>query len=476
MTTAAALTRAHTNAVIYTRISNDAEGRELGIARQEQDCRALADRLGLTVVAVYSENDTGASTRSRKPRPKYDAMLARVRDGGVGTVLAYSNSRLSRRPAEWLALIELAERTEVQVRTVASGTADFTTADGRAVAGTIAMWDGAEAERTSERVRRAFDQRAQQGKPHGKVAYGWTRVDGVDIVDPAQAAIVQESARRILARESSRSIVKDLNARGIPSPRGGAWDGAILRQIMLRERNAGRRIHRRVVVGAGAWEAILDDDTHDRVRALLLDPARVVARGTGPRYLLSGIATCGLCGGVLRSNKSSDGKPLSYVCSVCHRVRRRLDAVDAVVVKTLVERLSQPDGPDLLGGDQEALAAALEHGAALRTRLTIAARQYADGVIDDDQLATISARLRPQIAEAERIAEAARPADPALRALVAGGDVREQWEAATVDVQRAVVRALLVVTVEPAGPGTSFDPAKIRREWVGAAASVATAA
>lgn len=471
MTTSSTPSRTDT-AVIYARISNDAEGRELGVERQEQDCRALAERLGLAVVAVYVENDTGASTRSRKPRPKYDAMMQQVRAGGVGTVLAYSNSRLSRRPAEWEDVITFAEASGVEVRTVASGTFDYSTADGRATARTIAAWDAAEAERTSERVRRAFDQRAQQGKPHGKVAFGWTRVDGNDVVDPEQAAIIRDTAARLLARESLRSIVKDLNGRGIPSPRAHAWDSVMLRQIMLRERNAGRLVHRGVVVGAGAWQAILDDDTHDRVRALLLDPDRVTTRGTPNRYLLSGVATCGRCGGVLRVNCAGAGMTRAYYCASCFGVRRRLDSVDRVVVKTIVERLSQPDGPDLLGGDQAALTAALERGAALRIRLDAAADQYADGLIDSDQLARITARLRPQIAEAERTAEAARPADPALRALVDGSsDVASNWSSSTLEVQRAVIRMLLNVIVDSTTVGTKFDPASVRRKWIGSAAT-----
>ena len=42
-----------TKTAIYTRISNDREGGGLGVARQEVDCRALAERLGWDVVDVY---------------------------------------------------------------------------------------------------------------------------------------------------------------------------------------------------------------------------------------------------------------------------------------------------------------------------------------------------------------------------------------------------------------------------------------
>ncbi|NYI46303.1 DNA invertase Pin-like site-specific DNA recombinase [Nocardioides aromaticivorans] len=47
-------------AAIYTRISQDRTGAGLGVDRQEQDCRAKAEELGLDVVAVFSDNDTSA--------------------------------------------------------------------------------------------------------------------------------------------------------------------------------------------------------------------------------------------------------------------------------------------------------------------------------------------------------------------------------------------------------------------------------
>src|SRR3546814_9581184 len=55
-----------TTAVIYARISRDREGAGLGVDRQLQDCRELADRLGLTVGNTFRDDDTSAY--SGKPR------------------------------------------------------------------------------------------------------------------------------------------------------------------------------------------------------------------------------------------------------------------------------------------------------------------------------------------------------------------------------------------------------------------------
>src|SRR4051812_10654735 len=91
-------------AAIYVRLSSDREGRELGIQRQEQDCRALAEELGWTLHPtrpIYRDNDRGASSLSHKARPEYAELLAAVRAGQVDAILYWSNSRLTRRPREY---------------------------------------------------------------------------------------------------------------------------------------------------------------------------------------------------------------------------------------------------------------------------------------------------------------------------------------------------------------------------------------
>jgi site-specific DNA recombinase len=85
-----------TRAVIYTRISRDPEGDALGVARQRQDCLDRAARDGWQVIDVLVENDVGASSYSRKPRPVYAALLERARRREFDVILAYSNSRLTR--------------------------------------------------------------------------------------------------------------------------------------------------------------------------------------------------------------------------------------------------------------------------------------------------------------------------------------------------------------------------------------------
>ena len=64
------------SATNYCRISLDAEGRGLGVQRQEYECRELADRLGLHVAHVSVDNDISAYRG--KPRPAWEDLTARI--------------------------------------------------------------------------------------------------------------------------------------------------------------------------------------------------------------------------------------------------------------------------------------------------------------------------------------------------------------------------------------------------------------
>ena len=95
----AAVTGRPLRCALYLRISSDRDGDEAGVTRQREDCQARAAREGWTIIREYCDNDTGASSASRKARPQYAEMIAAAERGEFDVVLAYSNSRLTRRHA-----------------------------------------------------------------------------------------------------------------------------------------------------------------------------------------------------------------------------------------------------------------------------------------------------------------------------------------------------------------------------------------
>ncbi len=315
-------------AAIYTRISSDREGTELGVQRQEADCRTLAARLDLDVVEVFTDNDMSASSASTKPRPRYQAMLAAVRDGQLDAILAYSNSRLTRQVRENLDLLDLVKTRGLEIRTVASGQYDLSTADGRATALTLAVWDQAEAERTAERVRAAKKQRASQGKWHGgPVPYGYTALNGRLTLNPDEAAMIREAARRVLAGDSLAGITKEWNSSERWTRSGKHWRQANLRSILMNRSTIGEN-----KMGVLGWDPVLDRSEFDRLHAIFVDPARKVFHSPGVRggkYTLGGgLTVCGVC-----KKRLITGKHHGYTSIKCTKIVNGPEACGTVTVR-----------------------------------------------------------------------------------------------------------------------------------------------
>jgi DNA invertase Pin-like site-specific DNA recombinase len=452
---------------IYTRISKDTEGTELGVQRQEQDCRREADRRGWEVVQVYTDNDVSA-TRS-KVRPEYQRMIRDIESGHIQAVVVWAVDRLTRTPRELEDIIDLADKRGLVFANV-GGTIDLGTPEGRAMARQMGTFARLEVENQAKRLRRKFQEKAEKGEPHGYSPYGYTRVAGRDVPDDDSAAIVKECARRILARESLRSVCSDLNERGIPAPKSDRWNTTILRQILMRPSNAGLRSHRGVIVGPSTTVPILDQGTHAQLVALLTDPTRRDNHaGPTPKYLLAGIARCGRCGGRMRRTvgRMDKGKrqPPAYQCSECFRVRRRQDLVDAVVEGVVVARLSQPDAVELFAvGDSAAVDECQREIATLDAKLETAADQFAEDAITAVQLKRITAGLRERREKAVKRLEAARPRT--ILTDLAGPEAGARWVGLPLSARREAIDLLMRVTVLPSGPGRKFDPSSVQIDWL----------
>jgi hypothetical protein len=286
------------------------------------------------------------------------------------------------------------------------------------------------------------------------------------VIEPAEAAVVQRITDALLSGESLRFVTASLNAEGVPSSTGKPWAKNMVRALVLRERNAGLRVHRGEIVGEGAWESILDRGRWEQLRAVLSDPQRRTSTGTAAAHLLSGIARCGVCGATLRVAQNR-GVP-SYRCSADGCVIRRKADLDHLVEGLVIGRLTRADAADLFAPDVSVeRSTAQEEAERLRGRLDHAADQYADEAIDGRQLERITAKLRPLLADAERRARVVDPA-PLLDGLAGAGDVAAAWDNLPLSRRRAVVDTLMAITLNRTRQGArTFDPEAVSIEWKG---------
>jgi DNA invertase Pin-like site-specific DNA recombinase len=481
-----------TTAAKYLRISQDRDDDERGVTRQDKDATALAARRDLTIVSTFTDNDLSATTGA--PRPRYEDMMAAAERGEFGVIIVWQLSRLWRNRVERAKGIEILRRAGVSVYACKGPDLDLSTAYGRGMAGMLGEVDTMEVEIKGERTEAAQRQAAEAGLWLGGARpFGWRLVPDpartgrpnahrlvLPEVDEAEAAEVRRLVRELLAGQSLNALVRDLNDRGIRTTRGGPWATGSLRAALTRPRNYGAVDFQGEILPGARWPAIVTEDEHRQVCQLLADPGRRTSAGNRVKYLMSGLALCGIegCGERIKSGSatSKTGKRRKlYKCPREH-LYRAVDPVDVVVEGALIARitrarLSTADAAALLGDDDDPTLSA--EAARLREKIAEAGDMWENDEITRAEHKARTTRLRARLASVQRRMERGHRA-PALRELVSVEDVAAAWDALPLGKQRAVVDDIMTVTILPGVAGRTYRPGDvpdeervgIRIEWV----------
>jgi site-specific DNA recombinase len=459
------------DACIYTRLSHDpkktdeadepSDGEGMGVARQEEDCRALAERNKWTVSEVYSDNDISAYNGALRPR--FEAMLDAIKRRQHDVLVCWHTDRLYRSIKDMERVIEVCETAGVPIRTVSGGDLDLGHATGKAVARILGSVSRMESEHKAERQRRANIQRAEAGswwssqRPFGYTQSG-ERLE-------SEAKLIRRAASDVLDGKSLRAIAREWNAAGISSTRGAAWNTSRLKRLLLNPRYAGLRTYRGKVTGPGNWKEILDPDTHAGLVAVLRDTSRGGAVSYERKYIGSHRYLCGVCGARLHRTRSThaDGRTFSrYACTAAAHLSRsqpELDAyVEAVVLSflrdekrlhTILADKHDEVNPDELRTRRAGLAAQKDELATL----------FTEGVLDGPAVRRESGKLTAKIAGIDAtLAEVARR-NPVADLVKDGPEmVEKHWAALSPDLKGKIIDEVCTVTVNPSPRGRYFKP------------------
>ena len=456
-------------AAIYARISKDKIGAGLGADRQQADCRELAGRLGWTVAEVFTDNDISAY--SGKPRPAYRGILEAIRAGRVDAVIAWHNDRLHRSPRELEEYIAACEPRSVPTHCVKAGMLDLTTASGRMTARITGAVARGEVEHMSERICAQKARATAEGKwTGGGRPFGYSR-DGMALV-PAEADAVKDGVRRVLAGESVYAITKSWQATVTPV-RGGTWHAQTVREVLTRPRNAGLAAHHGQVVGAGSWPAIVTEDEHRAVCAILKDPKRSTYSGVRSlKWVGSGLYRCGRCGADMRTAsaviRGTGGTRRIYRCRLGTHMSINAAEVDEFVVKTVCALLDKHGAGLLPDRDRDATTDLHAEANTLRARLDELGDLFGDGEIDRRQWARQRERIEGKL-DAVSAALAEQQTGSVLDGIATAETPSAAFLAQPVARQRAIIDAVMTVTILPAKPGrlpkgVEFDYSRIRIE------------
>lgn len=463
-------------AAVYARISDDRTGDELGVTRQLKAGRELVAQRSGTVVLERADDDISATYGAR--RPGYDDVLHAAEQGEITHIVAFQQSRLWRNRRERADGIERLSKARVGIILIKGNDIDLTTAAGRAMAGLLGEFDTMESEVKSERQLAKVAELVAEGKigNGGPRPFGYRRIfagEGPrrkilrDEIEPAEAEIIREMADRFLAGESLRSLVGDMNRRGIPTSTGRRWTMPALRWMLRSGRIAGLREHKGVITGPAVWPAIVDHDTHELLRTKL-DSGR---RPPGSRvriHYLAGFVRCGKCDAVMRVGPQHG--ELKLKCPPkqeggCNGRVIVLAPLRDLVDLYMIRRMSDPETLRQLAAREAEhdtrsgeLLAAIEADERRLERLRV---ELVDGDADIPELAGAVRTVRKRIVESRgKLAEISQTPEVTRLDLP---ELARRWQGLHIDQKRTLVRLFVdKILIGPGQPGRrTFDPGRV---------------
>jgi site-specific DNA recombinase len=446
-------------AAIYVRISRDISGESLGVTRQLEDCREVAEKAGWAVAEVYVDNDISAT--SGKPRPGYRKMLDDIKGGQLDAIVAWHSDRLYRRVVDLVELVDIVKEYDLQIATARSGEVDLTTPTGRLIAGMLAQIATYEGEAKSDRWKRSIRQRRETGEVHtmGPRLYGYER-DGTIV--PHEREHLEWAAGQILDGAALVRTTIGLNERGSRTTLGNEWNRAGLKKTLTNPRLAGMSVLNGDVVGVGQWQPIFDAETFEALQA-----AFAVRKGTVPRRprvaLLLGLAKCGKCGEMLRSGRRyrSEGENTrTYRCATLPGTKQGCGGIviAAEPVEEIVEAYAQERAKDprVQAYIDELSARSGQHASealALETRI----RELEDQLSEPG--VPVTAIVRAIDRSKERLETLRAAGVEPMPHLAAGID----WPTDLARRARAVRNVVAEVVIEPAASNAGvFDPERVK--------------
>lgn len=449
----------------YLRVSFDRSGRLRSHDEQHAENKRSADEQGWRITEPSYKDVGSASRYARKAREGYDKLISDLKNGrfGADVLIIWESSRGSRRVGEWVLLIDLCDEHNVRVHVTTHGrTYDPSNPRDRRTLLEDAVDSEYESGKTSTRAKRAAAANAAEGKPHGRIPFGYKRVYDSEtgrfvkqVPEPVEAKIIKELFKRLIKGHSLRSIAADFARRGITNDSGVPFSAQHLRSLALNPTYAAQRVHDpdrkgrkssgTATIVDGNWKPLVSKADFLAVKAILTAPERVTTRPGRGVHLLSMIARCGECGGPLAARFDKERNTV-YTCHARSCIRVAKAGLDTFAERAMLAYLARDDMHTALcsgTGDDEELARIRDDVASVRGEYDDLAEQVGSGRLS----ATLAAKAEPGILTRLRAAEARErelSTPNALAGLITPGkDVARRWKAAEMSTKREVARLLL---------------------------------
>ena len=323
-------------AIIYARYSSDNQ-REASIEGQLRECKAYAEKNGITILTTYIDRALSAKTDNR---PEFQRMIKDSAKGLFNMILVWKLDRFARNRYDSAHYKAILRKNGVKVVSATESIAEDST--GILLESLLEGYAEFYSAELGEKVRRGLTENALKGKANGgSIAYGYSLdKDRHFQIDPTTAPIVLEIFNSYTKGLTMQTIADSLNNKGLCNIRNSKFTANIISNILKNRRYIGEYKLGSIVL-PDSVPAIVSKELFDRVAARIEKNKRTPARqkAKGELYLLTTKLFCGKCGAPMVGERgtSKTGKVHHYY--KCGHAKRKNHCNKKAVKKNWIENL-----------------------------------------------------------------------------------------------------------------------------------------
>lgn len=419
------------------------------------------------VVQQWDDIDVSTAKVPLAKRPGLQAALQAARTGEIDRLWVLVLDRFDRDTAALKAFDEIAS-AGVELWTE-NGRVDIETPEGYLSTSMQLAIARYQRDRIGKSWKQTHQHRLERGLPHsGKPRFGYIydRDKRLHVPDPVTGPVLAELYQRYVDGESIYSLVRWINAQGIPTTEGNLWRDRVLRRMLDSGFAAGRITYGEDVY-QGIHEKLIDDKLWKAYQASRKKRGGQVNTERS-EYVLSGMVRCGRCGGSMVAGQFGARREPKYRCKngketgVHEGGYVMASFIEGAVLdwlRKLAAELEQ--GVDLADAVSLSSKRARRDVEAMRKKLTQLQGQSSklveklvSGVITDDEFGRFAQKLRDEQLELEarigageqeqELPKAEQPSRLAAQLLA-------DWELLPVASRREMLRRLIARVVVTTG-------------------------
>jgi site-specific DNA recombinase len=319
------------NAAIYARVSTDKQAEKgYSLDTQLTACRKCAYELGAIHIDEFIDDGYSAEYIER---PHLTKLREAVKAKKFDLVVFYDPDRMARNLMHQLIIAEEIDKSGAELKFVIVNYDQ--SPDGKFMFGIRGLLAQLEKEKIKERTMRGKRGKAAKGlvisnaKPFG---YHFDADKSTYVINESEAEIVRMIFDFIIQEKlGTAKICKELNARGIPSPRSKkSWITSSIHRILTntiykgiiysmkyRYEKISLNKKKRTLRPESEWipilvPAIIDETTWQSAQHQLQENKDFAKRNLKQDYLLNGLVTCAKCGRAMVISHSGGKEHISY--------------------------------------------------------------------------------------------------------------------------------------------------------------------